>query len=66
MGEVLKRWNGSELVTVASVNRIEIGGGGSDGILNHPTYGRPKIPMSNVPSHNATDGLNINYTYSIE
>lgn len=33
MADALKRWNGSEWVIVAAVNRIEIGGGGGSSTI---------------------------------
>lgn len=65
--EMLKRWNGLELVPVVRVTRIEVvgGSGSSSGILDHPKYGRPTIPPSKVPTINASSGLDLNYSYEL-
>lgn len=66
MSEVLKRWNGTTWVTVASVNRMEISGSSeSTGILNHPKIGSPVVPYSDVNTINTVSGLNHNYSYEI-
>ncbi len=37
MAEALKRWDGTQWVTVAAVNRIEVGGSGG-GLIAQPIY----------------------------
>jgi hypothetical protein len=66
MGEVLKRWNGTEWVTISNINRIEVIGNGNDGLLNKPTILINKSFNSILPKHNPLDGLNMNYSYYIE
>ncbi|NLD46410.1 MAG: hypothetical protein GX660_04325 [Clostridiaceae bacterium] len=64
MGEVLKRWNGTEWVTLSNINRIEVTG--NDGLLNNPTILINKSFNSILPKHNPLDRLNMNYSYYIE
>jgi hypothetical protein len=66
MAEVLKRWNGSQWVTVAMVNRIEIGVEVDDVVLKKPTYGQsPRIPTGNY-TLKPREAVVQTYSYSIE
>jgi ABC-type glycerol-3-phosphate transport system substrate-binding protein len=64
LAELLMRWNGTELIPVARVNRVVIENMvTTGGLLNQPTMGVPKIPTSAVPAINTTKGLKVNYSY---
>lgn len=42
------------------------GGGGTSGILDHPTYSQPKTPPSMVKKYKPVDGLSHDYEWRVE
>lgn len=64
LAELLMRWNGTELIPVARVNRVVIDNMViTGGLLSQPTYGNPKVPSSQLQSINVVEGLGVSYSY---
>ena len=64
LAELLMRWNGTELIPVARVNRAVIESMViTGGLLSQPTYGNPKVPSSQLQSINVVEGLGVSYSY---
>ena len=64
LAELLMRWNGTELIPVARVNRTVIESMViTGGLLSQPTYGSPKAPSSQLQSINVVEGLGVSYSY---
>lgn len=64
LAELLMRWNGTELIPVARVNRVVIENiVTTGGLLSQPTYGNPKVPSSQLQSINVVEGLGVSYSY---
>jgi hypothetical protein len=65
--DMLMRWNGTELVSVACVNRVVIENiVTTGGLLSQPTYGIPKTPASQLQSINVVEGLGVSYSYVLD